>query len=937
MHLPLASYRIQFNPLFKFENARSILSYLKSLGISDIYASPVFKACKASTPGYDIVDANQLNPELGTEDDFDDLIRQAKENGISWIQDIVPNHMAFSGENQILIDVLEKGKASPFYDFFDIDWDHPYESMRGRLLAPFLGKFYAEALESQELQLSYEEKGLGVNYYSHWFALHIPTYTKIFTHDRAVLKEKLGSDHADILRLDELLLNLKGSDAEDKGNISEKLSLAKEGLWQLYSRNSEIKNLVDETIRIFNGRSGDAQSFNLLDDVLSDQMFRLSFWKVAAEEINYRRFFNINELICLRIEDEKVFKYMNRYLFKLIDEGKISGVRVDHIDGLYDPMQFLRRLRSKAPQAYIIVEKILTGKEKLFSLWPVQGTTGYDFLNYTNGLFCLRKNQRKFNRIYTKFSGIKTSYDELLCQKKRLIIGKHMAGNIDNLALFIKKASSGSRYGTDITLYGLKRALVEILSLFSVYRTYLSADHFRLADKESIINAIQKAKFISPGLFYELNFIEKFLLLESEHVYHEAGKEKLLEFVMRFQQVSGPLMAKGVEDTIFYVYNRLLSLNEVGGSPDKFGAFISEFHNYNKEKAKLWPHSLNTLNTHDTKRSDDVRARLNVLSEMPNLWEQNIKQWHKIDKKHKRLVNSSPAPDKNDEYFLYQTLVGALPFNGQDYGSFLERMENYLIKAVREAKVHTAWLKPDVEYEKAYLDFMRKILDFPNPGPFLERFIPFQRKVAYFGMFNSLAQTLLKITAPGVPDFYQGSEFWNLSLVDPDNRREVDFLKRRQALEYMKAKEKENLPELLKDLMGAKEDGRIKLFLIYRALRSRKAYRELFQCGSYQGLDAGGKYKENVIAFARRHNDQWAVIVVPRFLSLFIKEGESPLGQVWADTYISLPDETEFKCENSITGENISGNRTLLLSSIMKSFPVALLINNQETEDEKKG
>ncbi|MCG2711989.1 MAG: malto-oligosyltrehalose synthase [Candidatus Omnitrophica bacterium] len=928
MRLPQASYRIQFNPLFKFEKAGSILPYLKSLGISDIYASPVFRARKSSTHGYDIIDPNQLNPQLGTENDFDDLISQAKENGIFWIQDIVPNHMSFSGENKILIDVMEKGRMSPFYTFFDIDWDHPYESMRCRLLAPFLGKFYAEALESRELQLSYEEKGLGVKYYSHWFALYIPTYARIFSHNLDALKEKLGGGHADMLRLDELLLHLKESDAEDKDDPYEKLGKAKEGLWQLYCRNSEIKNLVDENIHIFNGKNHDAQSFNLLDDLLSNQMFRLSFWKVAAEEINYRRFFNINELICLRIEDEKVFEYMHKYILKLVDEGKISGLRIDHIDGLYDPMQYLRRLRSKAPKAYIIVEKILIEKEKLFNLWPVQGTTGYDFLNYTNGIFCLRKNQRKFNRIYAKFSGLKISYDELLCQKKRLIIGKHMAGDIDNLALFIKKASSKSRYGTDITLYGLKRALVEILSLFSVYRTYLNAENFRLADKESIINAIQRAKLISPGLFYELNFIEKFLLLESVHVYHEAEKEKLLEFVMRFQQVSGPLMAKGVEDTVFYVYNRLLSLNEVGGSPDKFGAFIREFHHYNNHKAKLWPHSLNTLNTHDTKRSDDIRARLNVLSEMPNLWEENIKQWHKTNKKHKTPVKSSPAPDKNDEYFLYQTLVGALPFNGQDYGSFLLRLEGYLIKAVREAKVHTAWVKPDSVYEKAYLDFMRKIMDFSNPEHFLEKFIPFQRKVAYFGIFNSLAQTLIKITAPGVPDFYQGSEFWNLSLVDPDNRREVDFLTRCQALAYIEAKERESLPQLVKELMESKEDGRIKLFLIYRALRSRTAHKELFQAGSYQGLDSGGKYKENIIAFARQYNDQWAITVVPRFLSLFIKEGDSPLGEAWDDTYISLPENTGFNFTNSITGENISGNRTLLLNSIMKSFPGALLISD---------
>lgn len=928
MHFPQSSYRIQFNPLFSFKKAISILPYLKLLGVSDIYSSPIFKAARGSTHGYDIVDSNQLNPELGTEADFNELIQQTKKNDIFWIQDIVPNHMSFSGENKILLDVFEKGKASLFYDFFDINWEHPYESMKGRLLTPFLGKFYAEALESQELQLSYEEKGLGVNYYSHWFALHIQTYAKIFTHNLGILEEKPFLEQSEIRRLNEQLLNLKELDGLGKEKASEKIDSIKKGLWGLYSGTLEIKNLVDKNIRIFNGKKGDAVSFNLLDDLLSDQVFRLSFWKVAAEEINYRRFFNINELICLRIEDKKVFEYMNSFLFDLMNEGKISGVRVDHIDGLYDPAQFLRRLRLRVPNAYIIVEKILIEKEKLFSNWPVQGTTGYDFLNIVNGIFCLRKNQRKFNRIYSKFSGIKTPYDELISQKKRLIIEKHMAGNIDNLALFIKKASSGSRYGTDITLYGLKRALVEILALFPVYRTYLSEDDFRQADKENIINVIQRAKFISPGLFYEFNFIEKFLLLETEHVYHEAGREKLLEFVMRFQQVSGPLMAKGVEDTIFYVYNRLLSLNEVGGSPGKFGGFAREFHNYNKQKAKLWPHSLNALNTHDTKRSDDIRARLNVLSEMPNLWEQNIKQWHKINKAHKSLVNGSVAPDKNDEYFLYQTLLGALPFDGGDYGSFLVRMEGYLVKAVREAKVHTAWIKPDLVYEKSYLDFMKKILDFTNPGAFLEEFIPFQRKVAYFGMFNSLAQTLLKITAPGVPDFYQGSELWNLNLVDPDNRREVDFSNRMRALENMKAKEKENILGLIQELMEFKEDGRIKLFLIYRALQTRTEHGELFRSGSYQGLETGGKYKENIVAFARRFDDKWAIIVIPRFLSLFVKVGESPLGKVWDDTYISLPSDSNFNFVNSITGEDISGNKTLLLSSIMKSFPAALLINN---------
>jgi len=934
MHTPLGTYRIQFSPSFTFKDLIPFISYFQGLGISCIYASPVFKARRGSTHGYDIVDPHIINPELGGEDGFNQLITELQNKQISWIQDIVPNHMSFNGENRILMDVLEHGISSPFYDFFDINWEHPYESMHGRLLAPFLGKFYAEALESKELQLNYNQNGFSINYYSLAFPLYIPTYKKIFSYRLSELKEKIGAEHSDIKNLEGIFSNLNFSEGQTKQQRYDILNRGKESLWKLYSENKDIREFLDSNISIFNGVKDEPESFNLLDDLLANQTFRLSFWKVATEEINYRRFFNINELICMRVEKKEVFDYMHSLVLKLINEGKINGLRVDHIDGLYDPSLYIDWLRSAAEDSYIIVEKILLDKEKLFSRWPVQGTTGYDFLRYANGIFCLRKNQRKFNRIYAKFSGIKSSYQELQCNKKRLIIGKHMAGNIDNLATFMKMSSSHSRHGLDITLYGLKRALVEVLSLLPVYRTYISPGKLRPADKSCLVKTIARAKSMCPGLVYELNFIEKFLLLESKHVFLKYGKKQLLEFVMRFQQVSGPLMAKGVEDTLFYIYNRLLSLNEVGSIPGDFGVYLSGFHEFNKRRSKSWPQTLNTLSTHDTKRGEDIRARINVLSEMPDIWEKNLKNWHKLNKKFKKNLNSTFVPIKNDEYFLYQTVLGALPFKGEDYPVFLERLKRYLVKAVREAKVHTAWLKPDTDYENAFVEFTEKIFNFSNPNQFIEEFLPFQRKIAYYGIFNSLSQTLLKITAPGVADFYQGSELWDLNLVDPDNRRPVDFSLRQEILNDIRAKEKIDEEKLIQELLQHKEDGRIKLFLIYRALNARRTLGDVLKKGEYRNLDTGGKYKEHIIAFCRRAGERFSITVVPRFLSLFLEEGENPLRDIWQDTYLVWPEDNPQMWYNAITGEKLEGKKSILISDIFKNFPVGLLVNNELSKNE---
>ena len=635
----MATYRIQLNSSFDFQMAKNIVPYLADLGISDIYASPILKARKGSLHGYDVVDPNQLNPELGTNSRFEQLIRKLKAYGMGWLQDIVANHMAFDYENQMLMDVLENGQSSQYFSFFDIEWDHPYESIKRRLLAPFLGRFYGESLEEGEIKLRYARNGFRLHYYNQVLLLKVESYGHLLTYRLHVLKKKLGVDHPDYIKLLGILYVLKTliSTAEVNERYDQ-IRFIKTTLWEIYIQNQDIRKLIKENIKIFNGKRGNPESFNLLNDLLSEQLFRLSFWKVATEEINYRRFFNINELLSLKIEDEDVFNHIHSLIFKLIEGGKISGLRIDHIDGLYDPTNYLKRIRERTGELYIVVEKILDLDEEIPSPWPVQGTTGYDFMNYVNGLFCKGENEKQFNKIYANFSTLNIPYDELVCEKKRLILGKHMAGDVDNLAHLMKAISRRDRHGSDITIYGLKRALVEVMAQFPVYRTYIGKGTTNETDCSYVKVAIEKAKGSSPGLFNELQFIERFLLLDFGEYLSEDEKNQWIQFVMRFQQFTGPLMAKGFEDTTLYVYNRLLSLNEVGGNAHKFGISIVEFHRFNEKRAHCWPHSLSATSTHDTKRGEDTRARINVLSEIPRQWGGNIKTWSKVNRGKKRKI-----------------------------------------------------------------------------------------------------------------------------------------------------------------------------------------------------------------------------------------------------------------------------------------------------------
>ncbi|MEH2241214.1 malto-oligosyltrehalose synthase [Nostoc sp.] len=930
MRIPTATYRIQFTPEFGFDNAKAIAAYLADLGISDLYASPIFKARSGSTHGYDIVDANQLNPELGTNESFDTLVGEVQSLGMGWLQDIVPNHMAYTSENPYLMDILEHGPDSSYTDYFDLSWNAPFGDRQEGILAPLLGDFYGVSLENGDIQLQYEQNGLSVNYYSLKLPLRLDSYTKVITQNLGKLTRTLGRNHPDFIKLLGILYILKNVPSEVAGKQrQDQIAFIKGLVWELYTTNDAIREFIDENIQTFNGEPGNSESFNLLDDLLNDQFYRLAFWKVGAEEMNYRRFFTVNELISVKVEELRVFNNTHSLIQKLVEEGIFTGLRIDHIDGLYNPIQYLERLREKTGDVYITVEKILELTEDLPENWGIEGTSGYDFLNYVNGVFCQTENKSQFDKIYQNFIGSRVDYASVVKDKKHLILEKNLAGDIDNLAVLLKNISSKYRYGNDFTLNGLKRAIAEVLTLFPIYRTYITPDGIGDSDRATIQEVIRQAKKETPLLHHELTFIEKLMLLEFDNSLTQTEREQWIYFVLRMQQYSGPLMAKGVEDTTLYVYNRLLSLNEVGGNPGHFGIPVTKFHAFNQQHQATWPHTMNTTATHDTKRGEDVRARLNVLSEIPDQWEQQVNTWSAMNQGHRSNRHELAMPDRNDEYFIYQTLVGAFPFEEHEHASFVERVKDYIIKAIREAKVHTAWLRPDSEYEEACTSFIDKVLDSSISREFLEAFRPFQQRIADYGIFNSLSQTLLKITVPGVPDFYQGTELWELSLVDPDNRRPVDFEQRRTYLSAIREQVKTDILGLIQELLSQKTDGRIKLFLTAQLLQARTNYVSLFQDGDYLPLEVQGTYANHIIAFARREGNQTAIAIAPRFLTSLIQPGDNPLGEsVWQDTHLQLPDGTSFSGKNVLTQQSLQAQETLSIAAALAHFPVALLVSD---------
>ncbi len=925
MKLPVSTYRLQFNKEFRFSDAEKILEYLTKLGINDIYASPVFSAVKGSMHGYDIVDHRSLNPELGTDIDFSELQINREKLGMGWIQDIVPNHMAFHFENMMLRDLLENGENSEFRDFFDIEWHHTHESLRGRLLVPFLGSFYSDTLDRGEIKILYEESGLFVMYYEHKFPLSLSSYSDIFGYEE--LSASAGAGNAESWKIKlygtlhqfSVISGLKNC----VGNY-DRIAHTKKMLRELYLDNHEARHYMDSRLSLFSitEERGDADR---IDSILEKQMYRLSFWKVAAEEINYRRFFNINSLISLRVEQKKVFDYIHSMLKELIDTEVITGIRVDHVDGLSDPAKYLEWLQQLSVDMYIVVEKIINSDEQLPSSWPVHGTTGYDYLNHVNSIFCKKENEMEFSRIYSRFTDLHFDFDEFIAEKKRLIIEKHMTGDIDNLAHLLKNFSGKDRYGRDITMASLRNALVEIIAFFPVYRTYINSVEISRTDREYIVAALNKARKYKPEYLFEYDFLEKCLTLKYAEKMDSDKTGRLLKFITRFQQYTAPFMAKGFEDTVLYIINRLISLNEVGGDPKVFGITLIDFHKYIARRFDTHRYSMNATSTHDTKRGEDVRCRINVLSEIPGEWKNSLSSWSRLNNAKKKKIYGVPVPDRNDEYFIYQTLIGTFPESFEGYDEYIKRIRDYMIKSVREAKVHTAWIKPDIEYEEKLLHFIDRILTPSDKNIFLKKLGSFSRWISFYGMLNSLSQVIIKIASPGVPDFYQGTELWDLHLVDPDNRGIVDYSLRQDYIQYIEEMEMRDLPGLIRELWDTRSDGRIKLFLIHRLLHARNRMSKLFADGEYIPLETTGRFSDSVIAFLRIYGNQASIAIAARLLTSMVSEGVLPAGELWSDTAVHLPQGFTAEVRDAITGSEIQIQGGLSLSKTMILFPGMLL------------
>jgi (1->4)-alpha-D-glucan 1-alpha-D-glucosylmutase len=926
MKPPIATYRLQLSPEFTFRDAARIVPYLHRLGISHIYASPILQPRRKSPHGYDVVDPTRLNPELGTEDDFRSLAALLAERGMGWIQDIVPNHMAYDGDNRMLMDVFENGEDSPYHGFFDILWDAPPGEGGDRVLAPFLGRFYGETLEAGEIRLGLAADGFFLTYGEMRFPLRISTYPDVLDTGLEKLQSRLGENHPEVAELLQIIHTLRSLPGKERlADRYRSLGQVKSGLWNLYERSRAVRRHLDGVIELYNGRPGEPRSFDLMDALLGRQIYRLAFWKVASEEVNYRRFFNVSRLISLRVEDPRVFDHVHSLTLALMEEGLIQGLRVDHIDGLYDPTAYLAELRRRAPDAYILVEKILGGKETLLPDWPVEGTTGYDFMNRLTQAFCDPGGERLLDRTYASFTRSRLPFGDLVWQKKHLVIRRHMGGNVDILAHLARRCAARSRHGRDVTLYGLRRALEELLASFPVYRTYIGPAGIHATDREYMEEAFALALRRNPGAFYELRLLQDFFLNPDRPEAGPGERADRLHLVMRFQQYSCPPMAKGFEDTVLYVYARLLSLNEVGGDPDRVGATLADFHAFNSGRIRRRPHSMNATSTHDTKRGEDTRARLNVLSEIPRRWDQAVRNWRRINRRRKPRIEGNPVPDRNDEYFLYQTLLGTWPVETGITDHYRHRIRQYMIKAVREAKVHTAWIKPDTDYEDGFTAFIDRILETSGENAFLAEVADFARRTAHHGMLNSLSQTLVKLTAPGVPDIYQGAEMTDFSLVDPDNRRPVDFELRASLVEGMTGDPRDEARSALEA-----GHGPAKLFLIQRALGLRRERIDLFGEGAYIPLDAEGPFAVNVVSFARTVEGEYAVTVVPRFTAALVEEGRYPLGEdVWGDTTVNLPQGFPRHWREALTGKDTDADPGIRVGRVLDVFPAALVVSRK--------
>lgn len=984
VYVPASLYRLQMAPGFGFREARSMLSYLRRLGIAAVYMSPYLKCSPGSTHGYNIVDPQTINEELGTEEDYEAFCRSLSEEGLKQVVDVVPNHMGIQGDNRYWKDVLRNGPLSRYASFFDINWNADGDAGEGKVLLPILGKPYGEILEAQEICLRWSDGEFRLRYWDHELPVAPATYPLILAKPGPAMISRFGFPEAVTGELQGILDRLvrvqqSGRTPAEVLRIQEEARCA---LAEKAAGSAQVRAWLDHCVEIMNGTAGRPASFEALDRLLLGQYYRLAYWRVASEEINYRRFFDINELAAVRVEDPDVFDEIHRFHFRMIRRGLVHGLRIDHPDGLYNPPEYFRRLQACAAAEcllrdhghsgvseedarafrqrmmrvfrdkdlrgatpfYVIVEKILDRKEKLPDDWSVHGTVGYDVMSATTGVFVDQTSEKAFTECYENYIGHPVHFDDLTYQRKKFFALVHMSSEINNLSRILHQLARRSRYYRDFTRNSLTVAIREMIACFPVYRTYIAphtqAAHVR--DAKYIYIATEKAKSRTPALPHALyDFLRDILLLRLNPERIGGNQRLYRDFILRFQQLTGPVMAKGLEDTAFYVYNRLLSLNEVGGDPTYFGYSAAEFHRLNRERARRWPASMTSTSTHDTKRSKDVRMRLNVLSEFPEEWKNAVGRWAIHNEKHKTMIGGALEPRRNTEYFIYQTLLGVWPSGEEPAESreaFTERIWSCVLKSIREAKSHTNWVNPNTAYEEAVERFVRAVVSPAGAPQFLDDFETFLQRIVPLGLWNSLSAAVLKLGLPGVPDLYQGTELFSFRLVDPDNRVHVDYERRSQLLESL-----EELSRAADSVIpapgaaclpppGEKEE----LKAYWKGLCFRREHPDLFLKGTYTPLRFTGPVRRNAIAFLRRHGEKTALVATARFFSALTDENGRilPSLQAWNRTRLVLPAELR---ENTLFTDIISGRKVRSLregrdsviraESLFDSSPVAFLTN----------
>jgi (1->4)-alpha-D-glucan 1-alpha-D-glucosylmutase len=935
--IPTATYRLQFSRNFTFKDATQIIPYLEKLGISDIYSSPFYRSRGATDHGYDVINHNELNPALGTQEDFDAFVAALRERDMGHIADFVPNHMGIADpDNEWWMDVLENGPGSVYASFFDIDWDPIKPQLRNKVLLPVLGDQYGKVLESGQFQIEFRDGAFFVKYFGWVFPFNPRTYPQIL---RIALGKLQGYNEQEMyLELESIITALEhlpprtNVDEEKVRERSREKEVAKRRILRLCVECPQVGDAIQSALNILEGKPGNPRSFDLLDTLLNSQPYRLSYWRVAAEEINYRRFFDVNELAAIKVENPNVFETIHRLLFQLLEDGSVTGVRIDHVDGLQDPKKYLADLQKRYQDGadegvtghtnpdngcYLIVEKILEENEQLRSDWPVHGTTGYEFVFEATQLLVDSSNSDRFSRIYREFIDRYVHVESLIYEKKKLVMEVTLSSDIETLGHMLSEVAERDRLHRDFTLDSLSAVVSELIACFPVYRTYIDAENgVSEIDRHVILRAVRAAKrrnaAMEPSIF---DFLRGILLLENFESADETTRKLQLDFVHKFQQSTGPIMAKGLEDTAFYIFNRLTALNEVGGAPQQFGMSLERFHERTRLRLTATPNTLLSLTTHDTKRSEDVRARIAVLSEIPDQWQNWLEEWRKLTAGAKSDLEGEIAPNANEEYLYYQTLLGTWPVAPEEVDeTYIERIQRYMLKAIKEAKVNSSWISPNEVWEDAVRQYVAMTL---SPDHLFRQAVAKAAEgIAWHGMLNSLSQTILKLTCPGVPDFFQGSELWDLRLVDPDNRGPIDYSVRAKVLEEVTGKAVESL-------LASWKDGAIKIGIVNILLRLRQRSPRLFQSGTYSSLYASGAKRDCCVAFHRRSEKEDILVIVPRFTT---RLGSSHGPFDWGDTQL-LIDESLPNMRDLLSSRKLTKGQDSVPLKTLQNFPFAVFTN----------